>query len=105
MPVYQYRCRNPECRREFEQVHETNRRHRGRCPKCGARAKKLLTVPQVGGFRERDIELWNGGAKRMDTVHVASRADVERECDKRDLIHRGYHYHDRVKPAEDQKKG
>ena len=95
MPVYQYQCRNKECQHEFEQALAVDVRHKGRCPKCGARGKKLFTPLQVGGFKERSVELWNKQTKEMEVVRVGSRDSLVRECSKRGLIHRGYSYHDK----------
>lgn len=100
MPVYQYRCSSPECQHEFEAANEIETRHEARCPRCKATAKKLFLPLQVGGFKERDVKLWNARRKVMEKVHVSTREQLVRACDRRGLIHRGYSYHDQF-PVEE----
>lgn len=40
MPTYEYECR--ECGKVFEKAHKMTEKPRVKCPKCGARAKKLI---------------------------------------------------------------
>ena len=74
MPLYLYQCKT--CQREFEQVRETNHRHKGRCPTCGGKGKKLITASLVGGFKGRKMDLFDANAKRMDNVEVTSKGQL-----------------------------
>ena len=40
MPTYEYKCQ--KCGKVFEKFHKMTERPRVKCPKCGAKAKKLI---------------------------------------------------------------
>ena len=41
MPTYEYRC--PKCHNEFEEFQKITSKPVAKCPKCGARAERLLS--------------------------------------------------------------
>jgi putative FmdB family regulatory protein len=41
MPIYEYEC--TKCGNRFEQLEETTSPPRAACPKCGAKAKRLIS--------------------------------------------------------------
>ena len=47
MPIYEYQCY--ECGHQFEKIHLLRPESEIKCPKCGAKAKK---VPSVIGYFE-----------------------------------------------------
>ncbi len=93
MPEYEYVCRS--CKKKFTQVKQVNFRHKGRCSHCGGVGLKQFTVPTIGGFRERDVRLFDDKRRKMDTVHVSTKEQLILECRKRDLVHRDMMYHDK----------
>ena len=49
MPIYEYRC--PKCGK-FEAYNTVEKRNYMVCPKCGARAEKLISKPYMDIFEE-----------------------------------------------------
>ena len=93
MPEYEYKCKS--CKRTFTQVKQVKFRHKGRCRHCGGVGVKQLTPPLIGGFRERDVDLFDDKRRKMDTVHVSTKEQLVGECRKRGLVHRDIMYHDK----------
>ncbi|MDH5543707.1 MAG: zinc ribbon domain-containing protein [Nitrospinota bacterium] len=42
MPIYEYGC--PKCEREFEVLHGISDNSARKCPECGAKMKKLISL-------------------------------------------------------------
>ena len=45
MPLYEYEC--TKCGRRFEKIEHVSASATKKCPKCGAKAERLLTAPAI----------------------------------------------------------
>lgn len=45
MPLYEYEC--TKCRHRFEKIESVDSSATKKCPKCGARAERLLASPAI----------------------------------------------------------
>jgi putative FmdB family regulatory protein len=45
VPLYEYEC--VKCAHRFEKIEKVDAPHRQKCPKCGARAERLLAPPAI----------------------------------------------------------
>ena len=45
MPLYEYEC--VKCRHRFEKIESTSASTTKKCPKCGAKAERLLAAPAI----------------------------------------------------------
>ena len=45
MPLYEYEC--TKCRHRFEKIESVSSPPNKKCPKCGARAERLLASPAI----------------------------------------------------------
>ena len=48
MPIYDYQCTNPECRRMYDQLESSNAPTTQACVDCGGLAERLMSVPAKG---------------------------------------------------------
>jgi putative FmdB family regulatory protein len=57
MPVYQYECRNRDCKTEFEERHTFEDYEKDQvCPKCGGPAERVLHYGKRWGPKPFDVE-------------------------------------------------
>lgn len=93
MPTYQWECQ--VCSHNFDvtcMIAELKGVER--CPKCGSPASRVFVPVQVGGFKERTLEL-EGPGNRKGRVRISSVTQLKDECRKRGKIHTGYMYYDK----------
>lgn len=45
MPLYEYQC--TRCRHRFEKIEKVSGPHMRKCPKCGGKLERLMTVPAI----------------------------------------------------------
>lgn len=67
MPIYTYRCTNPDCLNEFDVMHERNHGLPVRCEACEYPAKKLMS-PVPFRFKSKPIDIIQSGSGRKDTL-------------------------------------
>jgi len=66
MPTYDYTC--TVCNHSFEEFHGINEKTTRKCPKCGKKAKRMISVPAAihfkgSGFYETDYKQKERGMK------------------------------------------
>ena len=64
MPLYEYEC--PKCHHRFELIEKNTAPETHKCPKCGAKAQRLLAAPAIqfkgSGWYVTDYAGKSGGA-------------------------------------------
>lgn len=68
MPLYEYEC--PKCHHRFELIEKNTAPETHKCPKCGAKAQRLLAAPAIqfkgSGWYVTDYAGKSGGASSSD---------------------------------------
>ena len=78
MPTYEYRC--PKCGTEFEAFQKITAKPVAKCPKCGARAARLMSagaglVFKGSGFYLTDYGRSGQKPKPVESEHAAPAAE------------------------------
>jgi len=56
MPIYEYQCQNPECRRLYDQLESSNAPKNQPCVDCGGLAIRLMSAPSIGRSRSNNSD-------------------------------------------------
>jgi putative FmdB family regulatory protein len=68
VPLYEYEC--PKCHHRFELIEKVGAPETHKCPKCGAKAERLLAAPAIqfkgSGWYVTDYAGKSGGASGSD---------------------------------------
>ncbi len=82
MPLYEYKC--SKCGHEFEKIESYSAPETRRCPKCGRRAKRLISSPAVqfkgSGWYVTDYgsrKTAGDGAKTEQPASVEAKTDAK----------------------------
>lgn len=77
MPIYDYQCTSDECKCEFEEFRHIEDREDMACPKCGTKAKLLISRTKDDWFRPH----WNEHLTH-EPVFVESKGHYKQLCKK-----------------------
>ncbi|MFI5279108.1 MAG: FmdB family zinc ribbon protein [Gemmatimonadales bacterium] len=86
MPTYEYRC--PKCGTEFEAFQKITSKPVAKCPRCGAKAKRLMSagaglVFKGSGFYLTDYGRSGQQAKQAKVESDSSASSTEKSGDKK----------------------
>lgn len=84
MPLYEYEC--SKCGHRFEKIENVGASETKKCPKCGAKAERLLAAPAIqfkgsGWYvtdyagKNRDATAKDGDGSKSDTTDKGAKAE------------------------------
>jgi len=76
LPLYEYKC--VKCGHRFEKIESTSASTTKKCPKCGAKAERMLAAPAIqfkgSGWYVTDYAGKSSGASASDSSGESSKA-------------------------------